>query len=198
MRTTRNELVSQAAVPGTEPAPTLGYANPKVFFSGARRYRSASGFWAIPFGLAVTAGLGYIAAQIMWDWGVRAALPARWAWAGSVAAVAALMASATAYQAWGWAVHLEVPVRVTEEGVENGRRVWRWQQVSGFGGTVAGPRRVQLDFVPGRGQLRFPRNLWTTPSLTDAEFTELVERLTPFLAEHHPHVRVDKTPRASE
>ena len=178
--------------------PTLGYANPRVFFAGARRYRSAQGFWGMPFGAAAAVGLGYLAAQFMWGWGVREALPARWAWAGLVGALAALMAAATAYGAWGWAVRLEVPVRVTEEGVERGRRVWRWQAISEFGGTISGPGgRVQLTFVPGRGQLRFPRPLWTTPSLTTPQFTDVVDRVTPFLAEHHPHVRVDRTPRSS-
>jgi hypothetical protein len=179
-------------------APRLGYSNPGVFFAGARRYRSAAGAAGIVVGAAFAGACAVIAMRIMGPGGAGLPLHARWPWAGSIGLVAALVAALTVYAAWGWAAGLEVPVRVTEEGIENGRRVWRWQQVSGFGGTVAGPRRVQLDFIPGRGALRFPRSLWTTPSLSEAEYAELVERLIPFLATHHPHVRVDQTPRPPE
>lgn len=199
MRTASDHPVAQPVAPDPQPVPTLAYANPRVFFAGAHRYRSPLALLGLALGAAVALGLGYVAVQIMWNWGVGEAPAVRWGWAAMVALAAALMAFGTAYGAWGWVECWEVPVRVTEEGVEHGRRVWPWQEISDFGGNVAGPGgRVQLLFVPaGRRQIRFPRNLWTTPSLSAAEFADLVGRLTPYLAEHHPHVQVDPTPKSS-
>ena len=177
--------------------PPLGYSNPMVFFAGVGRYRTGQGLFGSAAGAVAAAGFGAITRRLVTTWGPGMPPASQWAWAASMGVLTLLVLGLTAYAAWGWAVGLEVPVRVTAEGVEHGRRVWTWEQVSDFGGTVAGRRRVQLVFTPGRGQFRFPRNLWTTPSLTATEFADLIERLTPHLAEHHPHVRVRETPLTS-
>ena len=174
----------------------LGYSNPEVFFAGSFRYRTAKGFAGVLFGAAIAGVCLFICWRIMGPWATQSSMPARWAWAASVGLVAALMVALTAYAGWGWAVGLEVPVRVTQDGVEHGRHLWRWEQIGEVAGINAGRQCVLLVLTPGRGHLQFPRNLSTTPAMTGAEFAKLVERLTPYLAEHHPHVRLDPTPRS--
>jgi hypothetical protein len=175
--------------------PALAYSNPTVFFAGAARYRTRRGLFGVAGGAVAAAGFGLITRRLVTGWGAGLPPAGQWAWAASMGVLTAIMLAATAYAAWAWAVGLEVPVRVTEEGVEQGRRVWTWDQVSDFGGTDAGRGRIALAFTPGRGPLRFPHNLWTTPDPTAAEFAALVGRLTPHLAEHHPHVRVHAKPQ---
>lgn len=188
-----------SAPPAGDPplVPTLGYANPKVFFAGANRYRSRQGIWGIAACSVLAVGFCFVAVALARSRGLGGPAPVRWAFTASFGAAAAFLVGLLACAVWAWIVRHETPVRVTEDGVERGRRGWTWQQVSGFGGTRAG-RGVVLGFTVGRGHIRFPRDLATTPPLTEAEYADLVERLTTYLAEHHPHVRVEKTPRSSD
>jgi hypothetical protein len=165
-----------------------------VFFAGANRSRSRDGVFGI-LAAALLAGAFCFATVKILRFRSPHGIPLA-VWLGFVVAfgsAAALLVGLFCYAVWGWLVRREIPVRVTADGVERGRRAWRWHQISAFGGSYC-RRLIWLEFTLRKGGMQFPKHLATAPKLTQAEYDDLIARLTPYLAERHPHVRVALTP----
>jgi hypothetical protein len=166
-------------------ATPLDYANPRPFFTGVYRHHSRNGMWAIGAMLL----FGFVFCSIPF-----AALTADTVPRIVFGSAGAASLLAGAYLAGCMILKKEDVVRITEDGIEYGRRRWHWQQISKVGGT--GRTSITLGFTAGRGGIPFPRPLPTTPALTPEQYGPLMESLKTYLASMHPHVTVELEPRA--
>lgn len=90
----------------------------------------------------------------------------------------------------GWASGREDRIRITEDGVEIGRKFWPWQQI-GRVGVALGSGGVYLRVSVGWLTCR---TLRTTPALTLAQYLELIELLSRQICPRFPHVKFDLPP----
>ena len=148
--------------------PTLGYANPAVFYAGVYRHRSAGALAGIVAFAAFGLGAGWVACGHPMDPGARFPL----------FGLAAVFLFGAGYLATMAAANRADAVRVTEDGIEHGRRFWPWARVASLTGalTRGGGGRddgVVIEFTTRRGGLKFTRPLLTTPPLTPDQFSRL-------------------------
>jgi hypothetical protein len=170
----------------------LDYSTPRCFFEREYRYRS----WGGAGGCLVLLGsAGFATLMARWvpassDLPFRVAHVMLWA----ITAACAVAAGWLLFNLMRNTVEL---VRITEEGIEQNRRLYPWGRVSSLGGTaVVGG--ILLEFRTKAAP--FPelfRALMTTPPLKREEFDALLAVLADYLASEHPHVQVNPVPRTA-
>lgn len=141
--------------------PTLSYSAPPAFFVGAYRYGRLHTLIGSIMLLAMAIAFGivaYFVASAVNPYGriLVVGLPGR----------CLIAAGRTLYL---WYTRKETPVKITEDGVEYGSRIWPWPQVARLGGkiTLGG-----ITLFACRNRLGpFPWNLmYTTPPLNEKQF----------------------------
>jgi hypothetical protein len=180
---------------GADASSVLDYSTPRSFFEREYRYRSWNGAAGavVLFGFAAFAA--FMACSIPAAPGIAMKVARTLLW--GVVALCAAGAGWVLFNVLRNSVDL---ARVTEEGIEQNRRVYPWGQVGGLGGTaVVGG--VLLEFQTRSGgtpSLGLLRTVMFTPPLKREEFDTLIRMLTDYLAAEHPHVKVNPTPRSGE
>lgn len=174
----------------TTPTPTLGYADPAVFYAGVYRHRSAAAVLC----MAALACFGVAAGWAAYAGPMRVPLLRV-----PLYGLAAVLLLGVGYLAATAAADRADAVRITEDGIEDGRRFWPWARVGSVFGLLAGgmaARRngVVIGFTVDRFGVPFPHTLLATPALTVGQYAQLAA----FLSRAHPHVAVDPQPRRSE
>ena len=164
--------------------PTLDYSTPRVFFSGAYRFRS----WNAIFGVALLLALTIVTAvaAFRFDGPGRLSLPV-------FGLLSAGFFVGAIWVAWLVINGHEETVRVTEDGIERDGQLLPWQTISYFGG-VGSLDRVMLECHVGRGRMRTVELLQTTPSLTGKHYDALIKVLSAYLDSEFPHVEVGEDP----
>ena len=164
--------------------PTLDYSTPRVFFSGAYRFRSWNAILGIAFLLALTIATAVAAFRFNGP--------------GQLSLTVFGLLSAGFLVGAIWVIWLvidgrEEAVRVTEDGIEHNGRLLPWQTISYFGG-VGGSNGVMLECHVGRGRMRSVELLQTTPILTGKHYEALIKVLSAYLDSEFPHVEVGQDP----
>ncbi len=183
----------------TGPGPLLNYSTPRVLFDRGYRHRS----WNQVVGGAV---LLVFAAFVVWMLGkIPPNSPMPFTASRIILWVlAAACAFGVGWLGYKWVRNDVDNARVTEEGIEAGRRVYRWDAITTVSGTrMAGGILVQFELRREAGASAFmtilpTRALMTTPLLTTTEFEQLLDDLDAHVVPHHPHVTLDRVPRTSD
>ena len=91
---------------------------------------------------------------------------------------------------------VKVTVRIDANGITEGRKLWKWEQIRWIGPEIAEEKRIafwtvgrpkyNLSFVRRGGF--FPRQLWVGKTLSEEEYGGLISRLGQYLTENHPQV----------
>jgi hypothetical protein len=170
---------------------TLHYSAPRVFFERRFHFRSLP----TTVQILATAGFGAAFAYAAWSHGSRAA-------AGSVSFNIAIITAIVAVVCFAylghylraWVANRVDAVRLTEEGIERGTKVWRWERVAVISGQddMDG---IWLLFEPRSEGRTLIEPLRTSPLLTAEQFSSLTAKLSRYLRKRHPHVIVEKKPR---
>ena len=175
---------------------TLSYSCPRCFFEAEYRYRSWQSWLGIAVLLVMTAFALFMVSKSPGAGG-RLSLVLR--------AVGGVMVAACGLAA-GWLLLGLVTdrrdlVRITDEGIEHGRRLHPWQSIASVG-AAAVTGGVVLEYWLKPGPLGVTpldlRSINRTPLLKEAEFRELVRVLARELADRFPHVQFNNTPRRGD
>ena len=159
-----------------KPVP-LNYSAPRTIFAGTFQFRTTRSIvGAIAFGVF---GAGFICSGLFLD--------ARWLGRLGLAGFGIGAMVVAAFLFYRWITRHEVAVRITEEGIESGRKIWAWHKISLIGGRSWGAE-IALVMIPRRGLLR---TLPTTPPLTAEQFERIMTLVETYLADHCPDVKVD-------
>jgi hypothetical protein len=179
----------------TEPPRVLGYSTPRCFFEREYHFRS----WNGVVGAAVLLGAAGFAALMARFIPPTSGLPMRVAHA-ALWTVAGLCAAGAGWVLFNLLRDRVDLVRITEEGIEQNRRLYPWGGVAALGGTaVVGGILLEFQTRPASGpSVGLLRTVMTTPPLKRDEFEALLQVLSDHLATEHPHVKVNPVPRAAE
>jgi hypothetical protein len=167
----------------------LSYSTPKIFFQGVRKYRGPEIFVGIALCLTFSVGFGFVAFLAppgprnftSFEFGIAALFGA-----GSLA-----FAWMIVFALYSWATKSEVFVRITEDGIEHGRKFWPWERIAAISGEYfTWPEGVTLIMRP-RGTVCRERYLSVNRRLSEPEFVELMNRLKEYLSARYPQVRVE-------
>lgn len=165
----------------------LSYAVPPVFYSGVCKYQTLRALVAASILLCMTMCCGIIVATSRNM--INATLIC-----GSTAVTCGIAASIAIYL---WFTNVETMLRITEDGVEYGRRFWEWSKIQSIRGElVTKPAGVVLVIRP-RGGIQVDRCFQPDPPLSESEFDMLAKRLRGFVSAKFPRVRIDVTPYVS-
>lgn len=168
--------------------PAFAYANPKVFYDGTFRYRNWTGC-VMSAALTVSGVALVLGSQLA----PVVTMPGAWGWwfelALGMLGVASLAGAAftLVFMVQG----REQPIRVTEDGIVQGRTLWSWERVARFGGQHYS-RGIMVTF-----QLRGcdgARTVVSTPPLTRKQFAQLAQTVKTFAAVSQAHLIVVEEP----
>lgn len=171
---------------------TLAYSAPRVFFERRFHFRSLD----TTVQIFATAGFGAVFAYAAWSHASRASAGGASSinFAVITAIVAVVCFAYLGHYLWAWAANRVDAVRLTEEGVERGTKVWRWERVAVISGQDD-TDGIWLLFEPRSEGPTLIEPLPTSPLLTAEQFSSLTAELSEYLRERHPHVTVETKPR---
>lgn len=147
---------------------TLEYANPRTFYTGSYQFRS----WNAVLGTVLCLVFG-----AMFAWGIfklssMGSLPLPFQFSRAVlVGLTVLSIAGAGYYTWGLAARWEILVRISEDGIERGRRFWPWRNIKWIGGQlVAGGISLECHVSQPNAPIAWwPVSLQTTPLLTRGE-----------------------------
>ncbi len=180
------------------PRDVLGYSTPRTLFDRPYRYRS----WSQAIGGGVIVFVGCVLL------GISQVVEIRGGTEGAAAraifwSVGALLALALAVVCVQWLRDDVAAARITDEGIHVRRTLYPWGRIgSVYGSRMAGGIVVEFNVRrPSADSFEFitlPKRLMTTPPLSLEEFGALMDLLDAQVVPHHPHVKLDRAPRASD
>jgi hypothetical protein len=167
---------------GNEPHP-LAYAAPRVLFERVRHHHTSNHLESL-IGLTLGGALVLVfPARTLHD-GRR-----RWIAAG-IGCAALLAAMITAYK-WFWGE--DKIIRITEDGIEEGRRMWSWSNVEFFGGIFRG-NDVYITFAGKLNKFllrEYFKQFYPSPVLTVAEYQSLAKEIEREICPKYPRLVID-------
>lgn len=184
---------------GEDVPTTLSYSAPRCLFDRGYRHRSWNQVIVGAVLLVFAAFVGWMLGKIPPNPPMPFTAPRVVLWV-----IAAACVLGVGWLGYKWIRNDVDNARVTEEGIEIGRRVYPWESITTVHGkNVAGGIMAQLDLRREAGAGAFmtilrTRALMTTPFLTRGEFEKLMDDLAAQVVPHHPHVKLDRVPRTSD
>lgn len=161
---------------------SLTYAGPRVLFQRKNLHRTLSNIVGGVIGLITVL-------FILWGTWYTSELHIRLtAWG-----VASILAAVAAAGIYNWIYGKDKFVRITEDGIEDGDKLWSWQKIHDFGGYFSSDEEVTIQFSTSRsviGTMFGSKYLLITPALSAEEFLSLRDAISREILPKFPHLKI--------